>query len=478
MATAAQMLEAFGDIGYLQRGRNLLAKADPGLMRQMEAAVDAGDPMALRKLMADNIGLSDASKARMPDMPYDIKPAAPPSRDPMSFDERVARDPNINNAVSELGMQDMPAPQKLDAYRQIAEAGGGDDLIRRLGEQSFRASTPEYSLDIFNNPSVLNQDITDLFPPTASGVSDVMPGAAVPSSPRTALIPSGPRGLSAGGGGGLIVPPGRGLATTGGPRDLSVQGMGSPAPRGLPAPNRPRIEGPGQRRIEGPASRPAPRLESPDALAERRAMDDLARAVEADAPRRPPQGPPPRRPRIDDADLPPRRDLRQAAAAGGLGLAAGALGVRLAMEPAQMGDGEAGMSTADLAAETSPPPSVRTEEPAPLSPRDQAQELMRKLNLMRREAGGEVPEAPAMMREIDRLMALSNQTMAAASRGEVATGGSDYHMQAARLMAQRNEMLRRGMPTQQAQQMMAEITRLQRLGDEQRNARQAPRRAG
>ena len=143
-----------------------------------------------------------------------------------------------------------------------------------------------------------------------------------------------------------------------------------------------------------------------------------------------------------------------------------------------MGDGEAGMSTADLAAETSPPPSVRTEEPAPLGPRDQAQELMRKLNLMRREAGGEVPEAPAMMREIDRLMALSNQTMAAASRGEVATGGNDYHMQAARLMAQRNEMLRRGMPTQQAQQMMAEITRLQRLGDEQRNARQAPRRAG
>jgi hypothetical protein len=137
-----------------------------------------------------------------------------------------------------------------------------------------------------------------------------------------------------------------------------------------------------------------------------------------------------------------------------------------------------GSSTADLAAETSPPPSVTTQEPAPISPRDQAQELMRDLNMRRRAAGGEVPEAPAMMREIDRLMAMSNQTMAAASRGEVATGGDDPHMQAARLMAQRNEMLRRGMPTQQARQMMAEIQRLQRLGDAQRNARQAPRRAG
>ncbi len=142
-----------------------------------------------------------------------------------------------------------------------------------------------------------------------------------------------------------------------------------------------------------------------------------------------------------------------------------------------MGDGE--MSTADLAAETSPPPSVMTEEPAPLSPRDQAQELIRKLNLMRREAGGEVPEAPAMQREINRLMAMSNQTLAAASRGEVATGGSDYHMQAARLMAQLNDQRRRaGGEVPQARQMMAEIARLQRLGDDQRNARQAPRRAG
>lgn len=463
MATAAQMLEAFGDIGYLQRGRNMLAKADPDLMRNIEAAVDAGDPAALRKIMAANIGLSDASKARMPDMPYDIPPSKP-STD--AVERRL-----VQQDLGPVG-EVMPQPAVRTALDEIISAGGGDNLIERLAGMTPR---PEYSLDLFSSPSVLSQANTDFLPASAATM-DVNVGAAIPSSLSTALIPSGPRGLSAGGGGGLIVPPGRGLTATGGPRDLSVQGMGSPAPRGLPAPNQPRIEGPGQRRIEGPNQ---PRLESPDSLAERRAMDDLARAVEADAPRRPPQGPPPRRPRIDDADLPPRRNLRQAAAAGGLGLAAGALGVRLAMEPTRMGDGEAGMSTADLAAETSPPPSVRTEEPAPLSARDQAQELMRKLNLMRREAGGEVPEAPAMMREIDRLMALSNQTMAAASRGEVATGGNDYHMQAARLMAQLNDMRRQaGGEVPQARQMMAEITRLQRLGDEQRNARQAPRRVG
>lgn len=560
MATAAQILEAFGDIGYLQRGRNLLAKADPDLMRQMEAAVDAGDPMALRKLMAANIGLSDAAKARMPDMPYDIKPASPPSRDPMSFDERVARDPNINNAVSELGMRGMPAPQKLDAYRQIAEAGGADNFIDRLASYTVR---PEYSLDLLPNnrplfsantavpPTLRVPDIrrahsqarsnwpmpydtaaedvmagladfspaeqrvlreleasdwlgfdypsqamdailqpgpasrfdmspsllaarADLISPKNRPITeggggfssmDVMPGAGIPSSPGTGLIPSGPRGLSAGGGGGLIVPPGRGLTTTGGPRDLSVQGMESPAPRGLPAPNRPRIEGPGQRRIEG-------------------------------APTRGREVPPPRRPAIDDPEVPPRNPRGELAAprrrqvdprlvAAGIG--AGAAGLHMVNQYLTDGrpDGGAAVAdpsptTADLAAESAPPPRVPVASGEP-TPREQAHELIATLNLMRRNAGGEVPEAPAMQREINRLLAMSNQTMAAASRGEVAMAGNDPHAQATRLLAQLNQMRREaGGEVPQARQIMAEVARLQQMGDAQRNARTTafPRRAG
>jgi hypothetical protein len=238
-----------------------------------------------------------------------------------------------------------------------------------------------------------------------------------------------------------------------------------------------------------PRTAPEPRrVEAPDAAAERRAMEQLAESVS----QRGRGGSPPRRPPAGQTPSPggSRGNWKPALAAGVAGAGAGLWRLGSDFMTPVGGDDEEGASapgttarpkpssTADLAAETSPPPSVMTQEPAPISPRDQAQELIRKLNLMRRDARGEVPEAPAMQREIDRLMAMSNQTMAAASRGEVATGGSDYHMQAARLMAQRNDMLRRGMPTQQAQQMMAEITRLQRLGDEQRNARQAPRRAG
>lgn len=269
MATAAQMLEAFGDIGYLQRGRNLLAKADPDLMRQIEAAVDAGDPMALRKLMAANIGLSDAPRARMPDMPYDMPPAKP-STD--AVERRL-----VEQDLGPVG-EVMPQPAVRTALDEIIGAGGGDELIARLAGMTPR---PEYSLDIFNNPSVLNQDITDLFPPTASGVSEVMPGAALPSS-----------------GGGLIVQGGRGVPV-GGP---TGSGVTVPSPTSLSTQVTPRtgLPGRGPRRLETTAGvpqgaveprrataadatqRPMPRLESPDTVAERRAMERLEDAVAAD----------------------------------------------------------------------------------------------------------------------------------------------------------------------------------------------------
>lgn len=136
------------------------------------------------------------------------------------------------------------------------------------------------------------------------------------------------------------------------------------------------------------------------------------------------------------------------------------------------------MSTADLAAETSPPPSVMTEEPAPLSPRDQAHALQRKLNEMRAAAGGEVPEAPAMRREIQRLFDIADtQANAAARTGNVAPAPTNNPLQQARsILAALNSG---AVPANQRARMQAEMQRLYRLADEQANARTAaPRRAG
>ena len=124
--------------------------------------------------------------------------------------------------------------------------------------------------------------------------------------------------------------------------------------------------------------------------------------------------------------------------------------------------------TAELANEARPAPAVATST----DPRTQAQELIAKLNQMRRAAGGEVPEAQQMMQEINRLMAMSNQNRNAMT-SQQAQGSSDPHMQAQALIAQLNQMRQQaGGEVPQAQQMMAEVRRLQAMGDRQRNAAQ------
>lgn len=124
--------------------------------------------------------------------------------------------------------------------------------------------------------------------------------------------------------------------------------------------------------------------------------------------------------------------------------------------------------TADLAAESRPVPSV----PTSTSPRDQAQAMIAKLNKMRRDAGGEVPEAKQMMAEINRLMAISN-TQRNAMTPKQAQGSDDPHIQAQALIAQLNELRSKaGGEVPQAQKIMAEVRRLQALGDQRRNAAQ------
>ena len=124
--------------------------------------------------------------------------------------------------------------------------------------------------------------------------------------------------------------------------------------------------------------------------------------------------------------------------------------------------------TAELANEARPAPAVQ----ASTDPREQAQEMIKQLNAGHR-AGTITPAQDQQMRaEIDRLLALSNQKRNAMTPQQ-AQGSSDPHTQAQALIAQLNDMRKKaGGEVPQAQQMMAEVRRLQAMGDQQRNAAQ------
>lgn len=506
-ARAASALSAFDKLGYLQRGQNLLNAADPALRARIDAAVEAGDQAALRKILAENIGLSDAPKPK--------KAAEAPRPQDLPAAQRLGVDPNVRLGVrDELGpMGDMPTPQVLDAYRQLNDAGGAEGLLGRLGETAPR---PQYQIDLppsmrvstigqthainapVGTPSAVDNSLRKAY---TSQMPDASPGSrAMDPPPGWKNDPEAP---------GYEAPRQQPDATP----DDGADGMWDPEylaeldARGIPY----TIGDDGLlRRGEAPRA-PEPPDDLYRYIADGRSVvrrgavseADYADLVTNDLQRQPfieraPE--PPRDPQLDaiadDYNARPRRGgmnermdrarkaasdvLRRSgipAAAAGLGAAmwsqmqntAEAPNVAAAGLPAAPEADPPAATTADLAAETSPPPSVQTP---PMSPREQAQILIDQLNQMRREAGGEVPEAGVMMKEINRLMSMSNQTMAAASRGEVATGGDDPHTQATRLLAQLNQMrAAAGGEVPQARQMMAEITRLQRMGDAQRNRR-------
>lgn len=191
-------------------------------------------------------------------------------------------------------------------------------------------------------------------------------------------------------------------------------------------------------------------------------------------------------------------DVREMA--GDAALAAGVVGAGFAIpggKPASPpGDLTDTSGTEDLAEESRPAPSVkatpnekpaykmvpditRRAKPASAPPEEareeapdysfQARQLIAKLNDMRRKAGGEVPEAKAIMAEVQRLLDLSNRQRN--SPDYKPSMPTDYHGEAQRLIQQLNEMRRKaGGEVPQAAKMMAEIRRLQALGDRMRNA--------
>jgi hypothetical protein len=104
----------------------------------------------------------------------------------------------------------------------------------------------------------------------------------------------------------------------------------------------------------------------------------------------------------------------------------------------------------------------------------EARKLIDKLNAMRRAAGGEVPEAQEMMREIRRLQELGNQTRRATFVAAPGDDASRYFQQAQGLLDQLNAEYRTGSLTPnspRARQVMAEVRQLQQAGDNLRNRR-------
>lgn len=121
-------------------------------------------------------------------------------------------------------------------------------------------------------------------------------------------------------------------------------------------------------------------------------------------------------------------------------------------------------------------PEAELMQPVP-QPADysmQAREMINKLNAMRRSAGGEVPEAPAMMREINRLMELGNrQRNQPGYQIPASDPARDPYQQAKTLIARVNDMYRAGYTpnSPEVQRIMADVRRLHAEGDAIRNRR-------
>ena len=176
---------------------------------------------------------------------------------------------------------------------------------------------------------------------------------------------------------------------------------------------------------------------------------------------------------------PPTKSGRGAAVAAG----AAAVGAGLALFPRD--DEDASLTTdgtADLKAESKPAPQVAAtkETPVPTAkkgPEDyslQARALINRLNDMRRAAGGEVPEAPAMMKEINRLIELGNtQRRDPQYSHPQADPARDPYQQARDLIARVNQMYRHGATpnSPEVQQIMRQVRQLQSQGDAIRNRR-------
>lgn len=126
---------------------------------------------------------------------------------------------------------------------------------------------------------------------------------------------------------------------------------------------------------------------------------------------------------------------------------------------------------------TYPKPQQAPQQP---DPREQAQVLIADLNERRRKAGGEVADAQQTMAKINSLLAQSDKIRNSRTANEAGSyaksNPNDYHAQASAMIADLNERAKAmGGTPPDMQQTLAEVRRLQALGDQQRNAAQTRR---
>lgn len=497
------------------------ANENPALYAKLMQATEADDfNKTLRMVVANDAGQWGAAPAR----PAPVRPASPAA---LTTAQRMMRDPNIRPAI-DANLNRLPPELAeriaaddpdafMEAFQMIAEAEGELPPVRSIGEplgddpamlrqahsamrdgypvpfdsmaeevmdpavlREFSPAQQELMRELeangwlgFDYPSqaanaVLSADAGnfELSPGLLRARSALIGGQAPPPATRQMELPLGgdnelpSRGLIPFGvrGGGVPVGGPRGMGTA---RDV-VGGM-IPAPlRGLPGDVNPSFDLSTDvllRRL-GAAQSPAQLPLGPN-LARR--QPDLSRIAPFPQASRAPT-PPPR-----------SRTPERLAAAGAAGVGIGAL-------VNQMMPGRAPESSADLT-DTSmpvnmeelpaPQPQMKMEEPVDYSL--EARKLIDKLNAMRRQAGGEVPEAAKMQSEIQRLLDLGNKTRKATYAAAPQDDASRMYQQAQGMIDQVNALYRQGhsQGSPQVRQIMQEVRRLQQAGDAIRNRRSA-----
>ena len=176
---------------------------------------------------------------------------------------------------------------------------------------------------------------------------------------------------------------------------------------------------------------------------------------------------------FDDSPAPRKRGMAGKIAAGA-GAGIGGAWVVNEMRPRTR---DAGATTADLKAETKPPPSVATAEEPPIKAnyREQAYAMMKDLNARRRAAGGEVQDARQTEAEINRLLAMASKEDNAQVRSNsvpAPQGNTDYRRMAQQKLAELNAwQAQHGAGHPKSQQLKAEMSRLYAIADKQANER-------
>lgn len=502
------------------RSRAFIDTIDDVAAAKLLAAAESGDMRSVMRAMADQ------TWGTAPARPVPQAPAPSGSRSPMSFEQRIAGDREIRRTIDSAGVPpairaaiDAGEPEAImEAYRNAVRRGGVEDSIRELAKpadqvaaesiagQFDRATAPveftrnqrQAALDSMRNNWPVPFDSTPdelmaalpelpqqhqrLIKAIAEGDDGNWLGFDYPSQAISAVLAEGPKNWD-------LSPAMRSAY------DEYVSYFGSPSVR-------PSSLGPA-RQLDLPLSddtraamdvaqeqSAAAAMFSPEsgirtASGEpafnawvRNHLDDSA-SVRNDAFAFDEVPPRPRAP-----TAPPRKSMRgRAAAAGAVGAGTAAYLLRpsgTAPATSEDSDVQSG-GEADLAAETSPPPSILATDDVPeptvvQAPVDysmQARSLINRLNDMRRAAGGEVPEAPAMMAEINRLLAMGNKTRRATAVAAPQDDAGQLYQQAQSMIDQVNQMYRRGMSpnSPEVQRVMAQVRQLQARGDAIRNRR-------